>query len=116
MFRRGVQDRITHALILDEAHCASRLKLISTMANECRKSGGSLVLGSQQAMDADTSDFSGIANYFVRRSMDANARFPERYIFDSRLEEVLLDRFKEMNVFSYLYIHEGIRRPFQVAQ
>jgi len=34
MFRRGVQRRITHALIFDEAHRAARLKLIPTMAKE----------------------------------------------------------------------------------
>jgi hypothetical protein len=44
MFRRGIQDRITHALIFDEAHRAARLQLIPTMAKECRKYGISLVL------------------------------------------------------------------------
>lgn len=42
MFRRGIQDRITHAVIFDEAHRAAGLKLIPTMAKECRKYGISL--------------------------------------------------------------------------
>ena len=51
MFRRGIQDRITHAVIFDEAHRAAGLKLIPTMAKECRKYGISLVLASQEAKD-----------------------------------------------------------------
>lgn len=116
MFRRGVQDRIAHTLILDEAHCHCRLKLISTMAKECRKSGVFLALASQQAMDADTCVFSGIANYLVLGSMDTAARFPVMYIFDSCLEQVLIDRLEEMNVFSSLHICEDKRRQMQVDQ
>ena len=37
MFRRGIQDRITHALVFDEAHRAAKLELIPTMAKECRE-------------------------------------------------------------------------------
>jgi hypothetical protein len=39
MFRRGIQHRITHAVVFDEAHRAARLRLIPTMAKECRKYG-----------------------------------------------------------------------------
>jgi hypothetical protein len=46
MFRRGIQPRITHAVVFDEAHRAARLALIPTMAKECRKYGISLVLAS----------------------------------------------------------------------
>ena len=74
MFRRGVQQRITHALIFDEAHRASKLKLIPTMAKECRKYGISLVLASQEARDFDVSVFSAIANYLVLRSTDTDAK------------------------------------------
>ena len=63
MFRRGIQDRITHALIFDEAHRAAGLKLIPAMAKECRKYGISLVLASQEARDFHPSVFSAIANY-----------------------------------------------------
>jgi len=67
MFRRGIQERITHGIIFDEAHRAARLKLIPTMAKECRKYGISLVLASQEARDFDISLFSAIANYLVLR-------------------------------------------------
>ncbi|MBK7497452.1 MAG: ATP-binding protein [Candidatus Omnitrophica bacterium] len=67
MFRRGTQNRITHAVVFDEAHRAAGLKLIPTMAKECRKYGISLVLASQEAKDFNISLFSAIANYLVLR-------------------------------------------------
>ena len=85
------------------------------MAKECRKSGFSLALASQEATAADTSDLSGIGSYPVLRSTDANSRFPVWYIFDSCLEKVLILRVKEMNMFSPLYIGEEKRRPLQVG-
>lgn len=53
MFRRGTQDRITHAIIFDEAHRAAKLKLIPTMVKECRKYGIAFVVASQEAKDFD---------------------------------------------------------------
>lgn len=55
MFRRGIQDRITHAVIFDEAHRAAGLKVIPTMAKECRKYGISLIVASQEARDFNVS-------------------------------------------------------------
>ncbi|MCM8595028.1 hypothetical protein [Accumulibacter sp.] len=57
MFRRGTQARITHAVVFDEAHRAARLKLLPTMAKECRKHGLSFVVASQGAKDFDSSLF-----------------------------------------------------------
>ena len=67
MFRRGIQPRITHAVVFDEAHRAAGLKLIPTMAKECRKYGISLVVASQEAKDFNVSLFFAIANYLVLR-------------------------------------------------
>ena len=111
MFRRGIQERITHALIFDEAHRAARLKLIPTMAKECRKYGISLVLASQEARDFDTSVFSAIANYLVLRSTDTDAKFLVRNVSNSRQERVLIDRIKQMDRFKALYFGEGRSRP-----
>ena len=83
MFRRGIQDRITHALIFDETHRAAKLKLIPTMAKECRKYGISLVLASQESRDFDLSVFSAIANYLVLRLTDADARLLVRNVSNS---------------------------------
>ncbi len=115
MFRRGIQERITHALIFDEAHRAARLKLIPTMAKECRKYGISLVLASQEARDFDISVFSAIANYLVLRSTDTDAKFLVRNVSNSRQERALIDRIKQMDRFKALYFGEGRSRPSQVA-
>ena len=114
MFRRGIQDRITHALIFDEAHRAAGLKLIPTMAKECRKYGISLVLASQEARDFHASVFSAIANYLVLRLTDADAKALVRNVSNSQQERVLMDRIKQMDRFKALYFCEGRNRPSRV--
>ena len=114
MFRRGIQDRITHALIFDEAHRAAGLKLIPTMAKECRKYGISLVLASQEAKDFDVSVFSAIANYLVLRLTEADAKSLVRNVSSSQQERVLIDKIKQMDRFKALYFCEGKSRPSSV--
>ena len=114
MFRRGLQDRITHALIFDEAHRAAGLKLIPTMAKECRKYGISLVLASQEARDFNISVFSAIANYLVLRLNEADAKSLVRNVSNSQQERALMDRIKQMDRFKALYFREGKHRPAQV--
>ncbi len=111
MFRRGLRDRITHAVIFDEAHRAARLKLIPTMAKECRKYGISLVLASQEARDFDSSVFSAIANYLVLRLTESDARFLVRNVATSQQERALIDRIKQMERFKGLFFAEGKGRP-----
>lgn len=114
MFRRGIQDRITHALIFDEAHRAAGLKLIPTMAKECRKYGVSLVLASQEARDFNVSLFSAIANYLVLRLTEADAKALVRNVSTARQERTLIDRIKQMARFKALYFSEGKQRPSAV--
>ncbi len=68
MFRRGVQDRITHAVIFDEAHRAAGLRLIPTMAKECRKYGIALVLASQEMPYR-----SGLQHFLVFRNRELSS-------------------------------------------
>ncbi len=114
MFRRGIKDRITHALIFDEAHRAANLRLIPTMAKECRKFGISLVLTSQEAKDFHDSVFSAIANYLVLRLTDVDAKALVRNVSNSRDERGLVDQIKQMNRFQALYFGEGRRKPARV--
>ena len=111
MFRRGIQDRITHAVIFDEAHRAAGLKLIPTMAKECRKYGISLVLASQEARDFERSLFSAIANYLVLRLTETDARSLVRMVGSSRQEKELIDKIKQMDRFRALCFSEGKKRP-----
>jgi DNA phosphorothioation-dependent restriction protein DptH len=115
MFRRGVQDRITHALIFDEAHRAARLLLIPTMAKECRKYGISLVLASQEARDFHISLFSAIANYLILRLTEADAKAMAKNVATSDQERLLIDRIKQMERFRAFYCSEGQRMPVPVA-
>jgi DNA helicase HerA-like ATPase len=115
MFRRGTKDRITHALIFDEAHRAAGLKLIPTMAKECRKFGISLVVASQEAKDFNISLFSAIANYLVLRLTDVDAKALIRNVASSQQERVLIDKIKQMERFKALYFCEGKSRPSLVA-
>ena len=115
MFRRGIKERITHSVIFDEAHRAAGLKLIPTMAKECRKYGISLVLASQEAKDFNVSLFSAIANYLVLRLTEADARALVRNVASSQHERALIDKLKQMDRFKALYFCEGKRRPAHVA-
>lgn len=115
MFRRGVQDRITHTLIFDEAHRAARLQLIPTMAKECRKYGVSLVLASQEARDFHISLFSAIANYLILRLTEADAKAMAKNVTTSEQERLLTDRIKQMDRFRAFYCSEGLRKPALVA-
>ena len=114
MFRRGVQDRITHAVIFDEAHRAAGLKLIPTMAKECRKYGISLVLASQEARDFNDSLFSAIANYLVLRLTETDAKALVRKVASSQRERSEIDKIKQMDRFKALYFCEGKSRPSAV--
>ena len=115
MFRRGIQDCITHAVIFDEAHRAAGLRLIPTMAKECRKYGISLVLASQEAKDFNVSLFSTIANYLVLRLTEADAKALVRNVASSQQERVLIDKIKQMDRFKALYFCEGKSRPSPVS-
>jgi len=115
MFRRGIQERITHAVVFDEAHRAARLRLIPTMAKECRKYGISLVLASQEAKDFNISLFSTIANYLVLRLNEADAKVLVRNVASSDQERTLIDRIKQMERFRALYFCEGKKKPALVS-
>lgn len=115
MFRRGIQQRVTHAVIFDEAHRAARLSLIPTMAKECRKYGISLVLASQEARDFHVSLFSAIANYLVLRVTEADAKALVRNVASSDQERALIDKIKQMERFKALYFCEQRKKPSFVA-
>jgi DNA phosphorothioation-dependent restriction protein DptH len=111
MFRRGIRQRITHVIVFDEAHRAARLRLIPTMAKECRKYGISLVLASQEAKDFNVSLFSAIANYLVLRLNEADARALVRNVASSDQERGLMDKIKQMERFKALYFSEARKKP-----
>lgn len=114
MFRRGRQERLTHAVVFDEAHRASRLKLLPTMAKECRKYGLALIVASQEARDFDPGLFAAIANYLVLRVTDTDARVMARNVAPSNQERRMADRLKNLPKFEALFFAEGQRLPSAV--
>jgi hypothetical protein len=113
MFRRGVQSRLTHAIIFDEAHRAARLKLIPQFAKECRKYGLSLILASQEAKDFNLSLYSAVGSYLVLRVTEADARALARMTGASADEKQTVDRLKALERYTALFFTEGLRRPIR---
>lgn len=110
MFIRGVQQNITHAVIFDEAHRAARLKLIPTMAKECRKYGISFVLASQEVKDFDQSLFNAVANYLVLRLNENDAKIVAKLIAPSDQVNRYTDRIKQMPKYQGLFYGEALNR------
>jgi hypothetical protein len=114
MFRRGRQERITHAVIFDEAHRAAKLKLIPTMAKECRKYGLAMIVASQEARDFDDSLYSAIANYLILRVTDQDARALARNVAPSEIERRTADRLKTLPKYEALFFSESHRQPLHM--
>jgi DNA phosphorothioation-dependent restriction protein DptH len=114
MFRRGVQSRITHAVIFDEAHRAARLKLIPQFAKECRKFGIALALASQEARDFNESLFSAVGSYLVLRVTETDARILARKDGSTLDEKRTADRLKALEKYTALFFGEGRPRPMVV--
>ncbi len=115
MFRRGVQRNLTQAVVFDEAHRASRLKLLPTMAKECRKYGLALIVASQEARDFDSSLYAAIASYLALRVTENDARVIARLVSVSSTKARVVDRLKQLPKFHALYFTEGESRPVQIA-
>lgn len=115
MFRRGPQNRITHAVIFDEAHRAARLKLIPTMVKECRKYGIAFVVASQEAKDFDPSLFTAVANYLALRLSEADAKLMAKTFAVSDKVGLYTDRIKQMPKYKAMYYGEGMRVPIVTA-
>lgn len=111
MFRRGVQSRITHAIVFDEAHRAAKLKLVPRFAKECRKYGISLVLASQGARDFDSSLFEAVGSYLVLRVTEGDARSLARNTGSTADQSRTSDRLKSLEPYSALLFSSASVRP-----
>ena len=115
MFRRGTQERITHAIIFDEAHRAARLKLISTMAKEGRKYGLSFVVASQEAKDFDPSLFTAVANYLALRLGESDGKLMAKIFVPSDKVTLYADRIKDTKKFKAWFYSAEMRQLVFVA-
>jgi len=107
MFMRGTQDRITHAIIFDEAHRASKLNLMATMAKECRKFGIAMIVASQEARDFSPSMYSAIANYLILRVVDQEAKVLARNVTPNSSSKSVADSLKRLPKFEAWFFGES---------
>lgn len=116
MFKRGPLSHLTHAIVFDEAHRAAKLKLIPTMAKECRKFGLSLILASQEIKDFDQSLFAAVSNSLTLRLLEADAqKMAKNFGIPYDKVKLYADRIKQMPKFQALFNREGLREPIKVA-
>ncbi len=115
MFLRGVQDRISHAIFFDEAHKASKLKLIPTMAKECRKYGIAFVVASQEARDFDEGLFAAISNYLILRVTENDAKALARNVLPSENASKTTDRLKQLDKYTALFCSVSSKKPAFLA-
>jgi thymidine kinase len=111
MFRRGVQTGLTHAIVVDEAHRASKLKWLVKFAKEGRKFGISLILASQSAADFQAELFSGIASYLLLRMTEQDATHLTKAIASSDRARGYADRLKRLDKYEALLFTEGRSQP-----
>lgn len=114
MFRRGVQDRLTHAIIFDEAHRAARLKLIPQLAKECRKYGLALALASQGAKDFNASLYEAVGSYLALRVTEADAKALARNTGSTADQSRTSDRLKSLEPYTALFFGAASHRPSPV--
>jgi DNA phosphorothioation-dependent restriction protein DptH len=114
MFRRGVQDRLTHAIIFDEAHRAAKLKLIPRFAKECRKYGLALALASQGVRDFDGALFEAVASYLVLRVGEADARTLARNTGATADQQRTADRLKALEPYHAMFFSAAASKPVTV--
>ncbi|MDE2125238.1 MAG: type IV secretion system DNA-binding domain-containing protein [Armatimonadetes bacterium] len=110
MFLRGPQHTLTHSILFDEAHRASHLKLIPTMAKECRKYGLAMIVASQEAKDFNVSLFSAISNYLILRVTEIDAKFLARTVGANAETHALASRLKSLADRTALFFSPG-KRP-----
>ncbi|MGY3532178.1 ATP-binding protein [Bradyrhizobium sp. USDA 4452] len=111
MFRRGVQSRLTHAIIFDEAHRAAKLKLIPRFAKECRKYGLALALASQGVRDFDGALFEAVASYLVLRVTEADARALARNTGPTADQQRTTDRLKSLEPYHAMLFSAATAKP-----
>lgn len=114
MFRRGVQQRLTHAVIFDEAHRAAKLKLIPRLAKECRKYGIALALASQGVRDFDGALFEAVANYLVLRVTEADARTLARNTGPTVEQQRTTDRLKALEPYHAMFFSSASPKPISL--
>ena len=89
----------------------AKLKLIPTMAKECRKYGLALVVASQEVKDFDDSLFTAVASYLALRVNESDAKKMARVMAPSDKIALYADRIKQTEKYRAWYLTEGMKTP-----
>jgi DNA helicase HerA-like ATPase len=92
---------------MQRAPGASRLKLLPTMAKECRKYGLSLIVASQAAKDFNPALYSAVANYLILRVTDADAKVLAKNTAKSEDAQRIAGRLKQLDKYTAMFFCEG---------
>lgn len=111
MFVRGTQSTLTNVLVFDEAHKAAKLKLLGTMAKECRKYGISLIVASQTLKDFQSDLFAAISNYLFLQLTETDSKMGAKLISNAAITNRLADRMKTLEPRRGYFFTEGYNRP-----
>ena len=113
MFIRGIQEKITHVIIFDEAHKAFKLDLIPKFIKECRKYGISFILASQELRDFNNSVTPNIGNFLSLRINDSDSKLMSKLISGSQDNNKISDSLKNLEKYhGYFYdINSKSKRP-----
>lgn len=114
MLARGTQERITHAIIFDEAHKASKLNLLSTMAKEARKFGIAFILASQESRDFEESMYTAVGAYLSLRVNESDAKVMAKVMAASSASRRMADDLKALKRYEGLFYSEGFKAPKHV--
>ncbi len=103
MVRRGVMKKITHALVIDEAHLIRNFDRIPRLAREARKYGVSLILASQRFndFDDDVTANAGTAVFF--KSNEDDARKVAKHIEHSDQQKEIVDMVRSLENHHAIY-------------
>jgi hypothetical protein len=117
MKRRGVQSRITHAIVIDEAHLLARLPFLELFAREARKYGICLILASQSTNDFSDELYSAIANCIALRSDVKDCKMIAQRISPSKKQvNAICDDLKELpKFFAIARLQDGKLRRIKLA-
>lgn len=107
MFRLGAAHAIRHLVVFDEAHRASKLKLVPLLAKECRKYGISLLLASQEVRDFHPSVFANVGSFLVLGINEPDAKVIAKHLPVGGDAKNMVERFKALQKYHAYFISEN---------
>jgi DNA helicase HerA-like ATPase len=114
MFSREEVERLSNAVIFDEAHRVAKLKLIPKMMQECRKYGILFILSSQRVEDFDRGVLDSAGNHLYLRVNHPDARKLADYLAAGKKKAEFTEKLQNLPKFHALFRSEDYKPFVQV--